>query len=530
MERILLIAALVLGIAADAFFAIVNFYPVAPPRSRGPERQIVAEMDLTHARWFQTNVLDEFNHEHNVNLVLRPTPSDELIAALRSARGQRRTLLAILPGALTRRAVEERVVRPIETLTNREQLARDFASIRAEAMAAGRVGAQQYFLPRTAVLDLAVYRPSKVRDAVLHWLDARPAIEAALRAVNGRGLPDGYELERSPNEWDAFDQFVIGYFWAHRRYADHPAHARLAHRTDPGVPGDVYLLSELYRAGATDATIRQFDSPAAQDLMAWEALYRREGLYPESMFAENGMSAEALVNSFIQGRVFLAPVDEMEAFRIHGGARREVEAQVDDPDDLGFTAMPRAASLALDASGHPVRAFDGFSFREDAMWARPETGTEDDALAYEFLRFVWTREAHIRECEAIGILPLLTDVVRERASIFRLDWQQEIFEGALSQWDRAEAVPPALVDDGVGTRYARHWRRLMSSAPRGFTFDSIATTLRTEPADVALPPPPHEDPDAPRDDGEPWRGEPSLDLPDANNASADASPSTGAAR
>jgi hypothetical protein len=228
-----------------------------------------------------------------------------------------------------------------------------------------------------------------------------------------------------------------------------------------------------------------------------------------------------MVNSFIQGRIFLAPVDETEAFRIHGGARREVEAQVDDPDDLGFAAMPRGVSLALDANGRPQRSVEGFSFREDSVWARPLGGSGDDSLAYEFLKFVWARETHIRECEAVGILPLRTDIVNERASIFRLDWQQEIFEGALAQWNRAEPVPPALIDDGIGSRYMRHWLTFMNTASQEFTLDSIANGLRSPPpAPPAAPPQPHDDPDAPRDDGVPWRTEPSLDLPSGDAAVA----------
>jgi hypothetical protein len=194
--------------------------------------------------------------------------------------------------------------------------------------------------------------------------------------------------------------------------------------------------------------------------------------------------------------------------------------------------MPHGVSLALDANGRPLRSVDGFSFREDSVWARPAGGTRDDALAYEFLTFVWARETHIRECEAIGILPLRNDVVRERASIFRLDWQQEIFEGALTQWARAEPVPPALVDEGVGARYMRHWLAFMNSAPRGFTFESIANGLRASPPPpVPAPPQPREDPDAPRDDGEIWRSEPALDLPPGDAGfTPDAGGSTGGVR
>lgn len=514
MERYGLVAALVLGILVDVFFAIVNFYPVAPPRSRGPRREIIAEMDQRHARWFQSNVLDEFNHEHNVNLVVRATPGDELLPHLRSSRdGRHDVWLAIIPSAYTRRVAQERLARPLDEVTDARSVAADFSELRPEVMAGARVDGRQYFLPRMAVLDLAVYRPSKVRDAVLHWLPLRPAIESALRAMNGHGLPEGYELERSPTEWDTYDEFVIGYFWAHRSYADQPSRPRLAHRTDPGVPGEVYLLSTIYRAGATDATIRQLDNPSAVDALAWEAVFRREGLYPDAMSSQGGMDAESIVGAFAEGRLFLAPVDETEAFRIHGGAMRESESQVDDPDDLGFAAMPHGASLELDANGRPARVAQGFSFREDSVWVLPAGGS-DAALAYEFLQFVWSREMHVRECQAVGIIPLRNDVVLERASIFRLDWQQEIFEGALAQWDRAEAVQPSLLDEGIGTAYMQRWQTLVAQRP-ATSITQVATALRAAPVAAVLPvgvPPNH---DAPRDDLEPWRAGVIIEIPDA---------------
>ncbi len=514
VERRVLIAALVLGILVDVFFAIVNFYPVAPPRGRGPRREIIAEMDQRHARWFQTNVLDEFNHEHNVNLVVRATPGDEILARLRASRdGRHDVWLAILPSAYTGRAIHDRLVRPLDGIPDARSIAADFAELRPEVMAAARAEGRQYFLPRMTLLDLAVYRSSKVRDAVLHWLPLRPAIESALRAMNGHGLPEGYELERSPTEWDTYDAFVIGYFWAHRSYADQPPRARLAHRSDPGVPGEVYLLSTIYRAGATDATIRQLDNLGAVDALAWDALFRREGLYPDAMSSETGMDAESIVGGFAEGRLFLAPVDETEAFRIHGGAMRDSESQVDDPDDLGFAAMPHGASLELDATGRPARVAQGFSFREDSVWALP-AGRSDDALAYEFLRFAWSREMHVRECEAIGILPLRSDVVLARASIFRLGWQQEIFEGALAQWDRAEALQPSLLEDGTGTAYQRHWRALVAQQPTT-GLAGIAMALRTPPVPVVLPAAVPPNRDAPRDDVELWRAGVQIQIPDA---------------
>src|SRR5207237_4587478 len=75
--RILLVAAVVLGVLVDGFFAIVNFYPVAPHPSRGPRRYVVMQLDDVQAAWFQANVLDDFNAELDENLAVLPVSEEE---------------------------------------------------------------------------------------------------------------------------------------------------------------------------------------------------------------------------------------------------------------------------------------------------------------------------------------------------------------------------------------------------------------------------------------------------------------------
>jgi hypothetical protein len=93
LRRVALLAALALGVLVDGFFALVNFYPVAPKRDRGARRYVVAALDPSQATWFQDNVLDEFNDAHDTNFVLRAVDDERLEDAMTAPD----VALAVLP-------------------------------------------------------------------------------------------------------------------------------------------------------------------------------------------------------------------------------------------------------------------------------------------------------------------------------------------------------------------------------------------------------------------------------------------------
>src|SRR5258706_16406312 len=130
---------------------------------------------------------------------------------------------------------------------------------------------------------------------------------------------------------------------------------RVAHRTGDEIDGQQDITAALYRAGGTDATLPAFDSRAAIDFFQWEALFRAEGLYPSEMSGDEPFDDEAVTAGLRTGKLFLAPLDSMEAFVLHGGSHDGAPPQIDDPADLEFTSLPAGASLALDASMHPQR-------------------------------------------------------------------------------------------------------------------------------------------------------------------------------
>jgi len=479
--------AIVIGVGVDVFFAVVNFYPVAPHPNPGPRRYVVMQMDEVQAAWFQTNILDDFNAETNSNLeILRVSDEEQLQAVAHdAAAGGKDVVLVALPETQLARAVASKLVRPFTDVVASDQVAADFSELGSAVLAPGNFSSTQYFLPRMTVVDVAAYRVSKVRDAVSHWSVLRPQIDAALAKINGRGLPAGYELGLTPAAWTSYDLFVMAYYWSHRSYGGQPARPRVAHRTGDEIDGQRDIVSAIYRLGANDTTIANTENRAAIDMFEWEALYRDEDAYPQEMYAEDPFDDEAVLEGLKSGELFFAPIDTIEAFRLHGGAHETAHALVDDPADLEFTSMPRGATLALDGKGHPQRQRPSFSFHEDWLWALP-TSTRATAVGYQLVKFLWRPEIHTRECEALGMLPLHPKVVAERVSRFRLDWISHVFEAGLEQARYGERTPPALVDKGIGSVYAQLWIRIVDGKLPPVPETAIVDALRTPPRATPL--------------------------------------------
>jgi hypothetical protein len=456
VRNVVLIIATVVAVVVDGFFALVNFYPVAPPRDRGPERVVLTSLNEKQAKWVQENMLDEYNAEHATNFKIRSVPDEGLLRALR----QDDVALAVLPEIEADQAANENHVVPFDGVVSRARIAEDFANVRPEILESARYRDQQFFLPRAVALDVAVYRISKVRDALLHWQLVRPEIESALRAVNGRGLPAQYVLEQQPADWDAYDLFVLAYYWAHRGYSGQHAKPRVAHRVGLSTEAQLEIAAAMYRAGMSDRTLAAHDSKPALDWFQWETLYREQNLYAQEMFEPAGIDDQAILDGITRGDFYLTSVDQMQAFSLHGGSYRGALALVPDGDDLAFTAMPRFASLELDETGIPVRRADPFSFRETLVWALPAQSPVQQE-AYNLIRWIVERENHARECEALGILPMRRDVIRERETLFREPWMQDALEAGLDQWSRAQ-VPPSTLQGALGVDYAVAWHRIVA--------------------------------------------------------------------
>ncbi len=494
MIKTLLVAAIVVGVAVDGFFAVVNFYPVAPHASSGPPRYVVMQLDPVQAKWFEDNVLGDFDREANLDLrLIRVDDEAQLLPAASKALDEGKDVVGVaLPALQIDHALEAKLVRPYTDAIAPARIARDFERLGDKLLAPGKRGGVQAFLPRMTVVDVLVYRVSKVRDAILHWAQLRPQIDAALAQVNGHGLPASYELNLSPDQWDAYDVFVMAFYWAHRRYDGQPARPRVAHRTGDALDGQIDIAAGLYGEGVSDDVFGEPDSRPARDYFEWEALYRAQSLYLPAMYGPAPFSDDQVLAELQKGELFLAPIDAMDAFSLHGGAHANALAQVEDPADLEFTELPNGASLELRPDHHAARTSPSFSFRQDWVWALPARAHAAD-VGYRFVQFLWRPEIHARECEALGMLPMHPEVVSQHVSRFRLEWMSHVFEAGLEQAAKGKAPPATLVARGYGSIYAQLWQRIVGGEAPITGGDAIAEALRTKlapkPEPVAVAPP-----------------------------------------
>jgi hypothetical protein len=341
----------------------------------------------------------------------------------------------------------------------------------------GNLGGVQWYLPKRALVDVAVFLRPAVEEAYLHWPADRPGIEAALKEANGVGLPSRYALEKSPDEWDTYDLFVAGWYWAHHpapwaeqaATADHSLPAVTAPRV--GYPcGDNEdasdeFLGALYRHGATDETFMKVDAPHLLDALQWRALFRKHGLVPPCEGA--GLDSFAINSLLHERKLAWAPIDQADSLWLHGGARRDAPPGMPGAGDLAWSTLPRGVSVELDARREPARTGRSFSFEEVHLWAVPVHSPEP-RIAFELARFVDQRGLQQRETEAEGMLPIRNDLRQDYPILFRLDWMQRMLDASFRQIDRGSAdVPDEWAAKEYDERFAKLRKAVVSGRPAG---------------------------------------------------------------
>ncbi len=125
-------------------------------------------------------------------------------------------ILADINDELADNAREEGMVQPVQSLLKPRELQEMIPDYLPEAIPRATDKGVLWFVPKRALVDVAVWLKPAVEDAYLHWAEQRAPIDAALKEANGVGLPAGYQLEKSPDAWDTFDFFVAAWTWAHR--------------------------------------------------------------------------------------------------------------------------------------------------------------------------------------------------------------------------------------------------------------------------------------------------------------------------
>lgn len=479
LKSALLRALLLLGIAVNVGFLLINLAPERPHLATRRRVKVIVRASAQVAKWIKENELREFGNDHDLDFELVALPSFEQVVARlkREAKEPSGVLLAALDDEHADEARQDGLVRAVEDVATPEEIAAIAAEFLPDLVdRAHGPDRKLWFLPKRASLDVTAYLRPAIEDAFLNWEKDRPAIEAALKEANGRGLPKGYELEKSPSQWDDFDLFVASWYWAH-----HPAPwaasrlngealaglaPRFAHRTGTSDEAVQDLIGSFYRHGLRGRDLGKVDEPAVIDALQWEALFQRHGLIAQECASPEGCDADSVAGLVRSRRVAWATVSQEDSLWIHGGARKDAAWGMDGPSDLGWTLRPAGVSVEVTAEGLPKRTGRTHSFLSAFFWALPIKGA-DPKLAVLLARFLTQRGLQQREAEALGMLPIRQDIREQYPILFRLDWMQQLLDASYRQIYRGSSrVPDDLLEKSYDELYPHLLADILGDQPR----------------------------------------------------------------
>ncbi|MFN2550017.1 MAG: extracellular solute-binding protein [Myxococcales bacterium] len=465
LKRVLLQALLLVGIGVNIAFLLINLDPDRPHLKRRTHARILLRASEPHAKWMMANELSEFGSDHDLDLeYILAKDFDEAHEKLNEeAKKPTGMLLADIDDEYADDLRDDKALRPIQDGAAPEELQPAMDEYLPEAVERCKVNGTYWFVPKRAQVDILAYLSPSIEDAYLHWTEHRKNIEKALKEANGVGLPKDYQLERSPESWDSYDLFVAAWTWAHHpaRWAEPVAanvppgsdlpppttRPRLAFRTGHGEDAVRDLVAAFFRHGLTAKDIKRPDAPAVLDALQWRALFRKHHLLAPEAEGPNGIDSFAVNQLLHDRKIAMAPVNQPDAFWVHGGARRNADPGMRGPGDLAFSNMPAGASLEIDpTTGQPARKGKSFSFDEIHMWAMP-IHSPDPRLSWQLARFLTQRGLQLREAEAQGMLPIRKDLRLSYPVSFRLDWMQRVLHASYRQIFLGSADLPDDLND-----------------------------------------------------------------------------------
>lgn len=452
LRRVLLQTLLLAGIGVNVAFLLINLRPERPHLRKRTHAKILLRASEPRAKWMQANELSEFSADHDVELevVLARDFDDAHDKVDQEAKHPTGMLLADINDEYADDLRSGKAVRPISDGAEPEEVGTAMDEFLPEAVERCKRDGKVWFVPKRAQVDIIAYLSPAIEDAYLHWEEYRSQIQAALKLANGVGLPADFELERNPESWDSYDLFVAGWTWAHRpaRWAE-PVAASIAPGATPPAPiarprlavrmghnDDAVrdLVGAFYRHGLQRADeLKKHAAAPILDALQWRALMRKHHLYAPECETEAGCDAFAVNQLLHDRKIALAPVNQPDAFWIHGGARRDADRGMRAPGDLNFTVEPAGVSLEMDPKARrPLRTGRTWSFDEIHLWALP-AHSPDPRLAWQLALFLTQRGLQLRETEAEGMLPIRNDLRQNYPVVFRLDWMQRVLHASYRQ-------------------------------------------------------------------------------------------------
>ncbi len=286
--------------------------------------------------------------------------------------------LASVPLAVTKALAQQKLIIPVGRVADErlDSVRSRYAPAALDVSSLDTpVGSSLAFIPEYLEVYILAYRISKVELARRRWNDFREDIDAALREINGRGLPEGYALEDDANQWDEFDLFVLGWTWAHTDEEGTAPGPRIALRSASYWPSVEGLLERTCLHGQDQALWVQ--SQSLTDVLTWLALHREHGLERMEVWEATPTSranGTTISDGLSRGQIYLARINQFRASEIRdriAEGQQELEA-----DDIAFAQLPAGASVQLDDQGRPLRTGGHDGLVNAWLWAIPQQAVD----------------------------------------------------------------------------------------------------------------------------------------------------------
>ena len=497
MRALLLRLLLLAGIGVNVAFLLINLKPDRPHFGTRRKARVVLRAGPARAQWVKENLLSEFSAAHDVDFDLISAKTFDEVSTILTAEKEHPTgiLLADINDELADNLHRAGALRPIADIAPPGELGPALLEYVPEAVERARIDGKIWFVPKRAVIDIAIYLKPAVEDLFLHWEKDRPAIQAALKEANGVGLPRDYQLAKVPDAWDWFDLFVAGWYWAHHPapWADSPGPApRIAFRTglNENALGDMF--GTFFAHGLKEDQVGKLDALPVLDTLQWRALFRKHHLLDPACETPLGIDAFGVNALFKARKVAWAPIDQADSLWVHGGSRRDAEPGMVGAIDLDWSTMPEGSSLELNEAGEPARRGPSFSLEEIHFWAVP-VNSPHPQLAWELSRFLTQRGLHQRETEAQGLFPIRRDIADDYPILFRLDWMQRMLDASYRQAQEGTGdMPDAINAEQLDRVYVALREHVLTQTPVPVTLDgvrrAVASFNRAQAAHVAETP------------------------------------------
>lgn len=434
---------------------------------KGNTITVLIRMMPAQQRFFRKGVVRRFEKLKNcrINIATFNNQWDiERILKLEAGKRSPEIALVKTPFEMTRVLVSKGQMMKLTNVVDEATVEQDMAEYHPLAAGLGYVDGNPYYLPRKLETRILFYRKSKVADAVARFDAHRERISTDLVERNGYGLPVGYVLESDPAEWDFYDLYVVGSIWANEEYNGVKI-GRLAHRGARYGGTSLFLMDRALQLGGTDDDILRLTADKTAEMFLWENILVGAGTYNPGMW-QDPWKGSNIYNGIKDGKVFLAYLQQIDCFLVHGWDEDPgMPTYLPEADDMGLCVVPRAVSFGLDSAGVPLHEGSRAISTGGWWWGIPKT-CPNPGLAYEFARYITSKDVQAKECSKFGMLPVRKDILNNLPQVFDEGWVGEIFKVSAEQIrtqldeDKLVTVPLTKEYAQIGQNYVEAWYSL----------------------------------------------------------------------